>query len=170
MGISDLGLAQLRGLKMQSSKAANSATNPMSTKSQAYVPPDLGLRLARRVMGLMAFFFSFYLGGHYLLGFSFPTPGVLLQIGTSILLGSLLGLVFSRFWPLPPKAGLERVIRTVLLVIPAVGFGLGLQIALQGPNPTQALYLVFALSAWLSSGLIVRLPEAGQNSPSKPAK
>lgn len=142
----------------------------MSSNPQALVPPNLGLHLARRILGLMAFFFCFYLAGHYLLGLSFPTPGVLLQIGTAILLGSLLGLTFSRVWPLPAKVGLERVIRTVLLLIPAIGFGLGLQVALQGPNPTQAIYLVFAASAWLTSSLIVRQPEKGQNYQGKSGK
>lgn len=131
----------------------------MSAKVQAYVPQNLGLLLARRVLGLMAFFSLFSLGGHYLWGLDFPTPGVLLQISTAILLGSLLGLLFSRVWPLPAKVGLERVIRTLLLSIPALGFGLALQVLLQGPNPTQALYLIFTVSAWLSSSLIARLPE-----------
>lgn len=138
--------------------------------SKAYVPANLGLHLARRILGLMAFFFVFYLVGHYLWGLSFPTPGTLLQIATAILLGSMLGLVFSRIWPLPPKAGLERIIRTLLLVIPSLGFGLALQLILQGPSPSQALYLIFTASAWLSSSMIVRLPEEGQNSPAKSAK
>ena len=68
-------------------------------------------------------------------------------------------MAFSWVWPLGPRPGVERLVRTLLLAIPAVGLGIGVQLALQGRAPTQALYLIFAVAAWLGSGFIVRLPE-----------
>jgi hypothetical protein len=53
------------------------------------------------------------------------------------------------------------------MLLPALLFGYALQV-FSGAN--QALSIILPLSAWLSSGLIVRLPEEGQNSPAKSAK
>ncbi len=136
-------------------------------KSNIYVPPNLTLRLLRLLVGISAFLFLFYTVGHYLTGWPFPTPLDLLRIATAVMLGGLLGLVFSRFWPLPPKPGLERIFRIFFMLLPALLFGYALQV-FSGAN--QALSIILPLSAWLSSGLIVRLPEEGQNSPAKSAK
>ncbi|GIW27639.1 MAG: hypothetical protein KatS3mg070_1002 [Meiothermus sp.] len=136
-------------------------------KSNIYVPPNLTLRLLRLLVGISAFLFLFYAVGHYLTGWPFPTPLDLLRIATAVMLGGLLGLVFSRFWPLPPKPGLERIFRIFFMLLPALLFGYALQV-FSGAN--QALSIILPLSAWLSSGLIVRLPEEGQNSPAKSAK
>jgi len=48
------------------------------------------------------------------------------------------------------------VLRTALLVIPALGLGIGIQVLLQGPQATQAIYLIFAFAAWFGSGHIMR--------------
>ncbi|GIW35767.1 hypothetical protein [Meiothermus sp.] len=136
-------------------------------KSPVYVPPDLTLRLLRLLLGISGFLFLFYTVGHYLTGWPFPTPVDLLRIASAVVLGGLLGLVFSRFWPLPPKPGLERIFRIFFLLLPALLFGYALQVFL-GAN--QALSIILPLSAWLGSGLIIRLPEEGQKAPEKSAK
>ena len=144
------------------------AANQETTKrSNVYVPSNLTLRLLRLLVGISAFLFLFYVVGHYLTGWPFPTPLDLLRIASAVMLGGLLGLVFSRFWPLPPKPGFERIFRIFFLLLPALLFGYALQV-LTGAN--QALSIILPLSAWLGSGLIIRLPEEGHNSPAKPAK
>ena len=102
----------------------------------------------------------FYLLGSPVFGFAVPTPLQMLHLLLAVLLGSGLGVGFAWFWPLPPARGWERVVRTLLLSIPALGLGLTLQLLLQGPQAQQALFLVFALAAWLASGFIARLPAA----------
>ncbi|GAW92525.1 hypothetical protein [Calderihabitans maritimus] len=121
-----------------------------------FLLPDLGLRSLRTVLGFSLFLQVFYLTGHYLANWPFPTPLVFLQIIVVVGLGVGLGVLFSRFWPLPPNPGFERIMRTLILAIPALGLGIGLQLILQGNQATQALYLIFALAAWLGSGRIVR--------------
>ncbi|WP_299425659.1 hypothetical protein [uncultured Meiothermus sp.] len=136
-------------------------------KTTVYIPTNLTLRLLRLLVGIAAFLFLFYTAGHYFAGWPFPTPLDLLRIASAVALGGLLGLVYSRFWPLPPKPGLERIFRIFFMLLPALLFGYALQVLL-GAN--QALSLILPLSAWLGSGLIIRLPEEGQNSPAKSAK
>ncbi len=121
------------------------------------VAPNLPLQAARTTLGVSLFFFLFYLAGHFIFGFTFPTPGDLFQIFLTSFGGVLLGLAFSRVWPLPPKPGFERIVRVFLLMAPALGIGLALHVLLQGPQPERALYLIFALAAWLGSGYIVRV-------------
>lgn len=146
--------------------ATNQGTEP-TKNNPVYVPPNLTLRLLRLLVGISAFLFLFYVLGHYLTGWRFPTPLDLLRIASAVVLGGLLGLVFSRFWPLPPKPGFERIFRIFFLLLPALFFGYALQVFL-GAN--QALSLILPLSAWLSSGLIIRLPEEGQYSRAKSAE
>lgn len=117
----------------------------------------LDARVLRKVLGMGIFLEMFYLMGYYLMDWPFPTPLTIVQIFIVIALGIALGVVFSKIWPLAPKAGFERVIRTFLLIIPALGIGIGLQVLLQGNEATQAIYLVFALSAWLGSGHFLRV-------------
>lgn len=138
-----------------------------SQKSSVYIPADLTLRLLRLLVGVSAFLFLFYVVGHYLTGWPFPTPFDLLRIASAVVLGGLLGLIFSRFWPLPPTPGLERIFRIFFMLLPALLFGYALQV-FSGAN--QALSIILPLSAWISSGLIIRLPEEGQNSPAKSAQ
>ncbi|UFJ41499.1 hypothetical protein LOK74_02880 [Brevibacillus humidisoli] len=118
--------------------------------------PVLDLRAVRKAVGFSLFLQLFYLVGHYVGGWPFPTPRVIFQIFTVAGLGVALGVVFARIWPLSPRPGFERIIRTFLLVIPALGIGIGLQVLLQGQQATQAIYLMFALTAWLGSGHFVR--------------
>ncbi len=118
--------------------------------------PLLDLRVIRKVLGITLFLELFYLCGHYFAGWPFPTPLVILQILITVGLGVALGVIYARVWPLPARPGFERIIRTFLLVIPALGIGFGLQALLQGMEATQAIYLLFALSAWLGSGHFVR--------------
>ncbi|KKM10990.1 hypothetical protein SY88_10800 [Clostridiales bacterium PH28_bin88] len=114
-------------------------------------------RVLRKALGIALFLELFYLVGHYMAGWPFPTPLVVVQIFTVVGLGVALGVVFSRVWPLSPRPGFERVIRTLLLIIPALGLGMGLQVLLQGRQAYQAIYLIFALSTWLGSGHFVRV-------------
>ncbi|RDI94641.1 hypothetical protein DV704_10895 [Meiothermus sp. QL-1] len=135
--------------------------------SKAYVPPNLALRLTRLLLGIASFLFLFYTVGHYLTGWPFPTPLDLLRIAAAVLVGGGVGLVFARFWPLPPEPGFERIFRIFFLLLPALVLGYGLQILL---SANQALSLIVPLSAWLASGLIVRLPQEGQKSPPEARK
>jgi len=114
--------------------------------------PRLNLLVIRQVFGLSFFLDLFYLVGHYLGGWPFPVPPVIVQITIVVALGVALGVMFDRLWPIPEDPGFERVLRTVLIVSPAIGLGIGLQLLLQGPHAEQSLYLIFALSAWLGSG------------------
>ncbi|WP_085992573.1 hypothetical protein [Oceanobacillus senegalensis] len=118
--------------------------------------PWLKIKTFQKVVGITLFLEMFYLLGHYSLGWPFPTPIVLFQLFVVTGIGVVLGVFFSRIWPLPPFKGIERIFRTFLLVIPALGLGMGLQILLQGAQATQAIYLIFALAAWLGSDHFVR--------------
>lgn len=126
-----------------------------------WIVPLLDRRAVRKAIGLSLFLQLFYLLGHYIGDWPFPTPLVIIQICTVAGLGVALGVLFARIWPLSPRPGWERVIRTFLLVIPALGIGIGLQVLLQGHQATQAVYLMFALTAWLGSGHFVR-QESGE--------
>ncbi|UOQ84347.1 hypothetical protein [Gracilibacillus salinarum] len=118
--------------------------------------PWFTIQTFQKVIGITFFLELFYLTGHYLMAWPFPTPLILVQLFVVSGLGVVLGVVFSRIWPLPLEKGFERIIRTFLIVIPSLGLGMGLQVLLQGTQPTQAIYLLFALAAWLGSGRFVR--------------
>ncbi|SER61027.1 hypothetical protein SAMN04487944_10712 [Gracilibacillus ureilyticus] len=122
--------------------------------------PWMNLGTFQKVIGITLFLEIFYLVGHYLMKWPFPTPVVLIQIFIVTGLGVALGVLFSRIWPLPYDKGFERILRTFLLVIPALGFGMGLQVLMQGAQATQAIYLIFGCAAWLGSGRFVREKEA----------
>jgi hypothetical protein len=114
----------------------------------------------KKILGITLFIEFFYLIGHYMSEWPFPTPLVIVQIAAVVASGVALGVIFSRLWPLPSNKGFERIFRTFLIVVPALGLGIGLQILLQGQQATQALYLIFALSAWIGSGhFILTKPE-----------
>jgi hypothetical protein len=131
-----------------------------SSEQNAFVvAPNLPLKIARTTLGVSLFFFVFYIAGHYVFGFPFPAPLDLLQIFFVAFSGVLLGVAFSRVWPLPPRVGFERIVRVFLLMAPALGLGLALHVLLQGPQAERALYLIFALAAWLGSGYIVRVED-----------
>ncbi len=118
--------------------------------------PYLDSRALRKAIGIAFFLELFYLVGHYLSGWPFPTPLAIIQIATTVGLGVALGVIYSRVWPLTPKVGFERVIRTLLVVIPSLGLGIGLQVLLQGKQASMAIYLIFALAAWLGSGHFIK--------------
>jgi hypothetical protein len=118
--------------------------------------PNLDFRAIRKVVTITFFLQLFYLIGFYFFQWPFPTPLVIIQILITVTLGVGLGVVFSKIWPLAPKPGLERVMRTFMVVIPAIGLGVGVQLLLQGKNATQGIYMIFALSAWLGSGHFIR--------------
>ncbi|TCT24608.1 hypothetical protein EDD68_10562 [Melghiribacillus thermohalophilus] len=120
------------------------------------VHPYLDLVVLKKVFGIALFLELFYLIGSYLSGWPFPTPEVIIQLIIVVALGVALGVIFSKIWPLPDRKGMERMARTILIVIPALGLGVGLQLILQGQSATQAIYLIFALSAWLGSGHFVK--------------
>lgn len=130
-----------------------------ATVGLMFLHPNLGLNAIRKTLGLALFLQLFYVIGSYLGGWPFPHPGTFLQLLIVSGLGISLGAIFSKVWPLPPNKGIERVARTLLLTIPALGLGIGLQVLLQGSSPTQALYLIFSLASWLGSGANVRVPE-----------
>ncbi len=113
--------------------------------------PELNAGVVRNVFGVAFLLELFYVGGSWVGGWPFPHPLSVTQIVVVVALGMALGVTFARFWPLPEETGFERIIRTFLIGAPAIGIGIGLQILLQGPQSRQALYLVFALSAWLGS-------------------
>lgn len=122
--------------------------------------PYLNRIVVKKVLGITLFVEIFYLIGHYISDWPFPSPEVILQIVIVVAIGVAIGVIFSRIWPLPEKKGFERIFRTFLIVVPALGIGIGLQLLLQGQNPTQALYLVFALASWLGSGHFIKKVEA----------
>ncbi|WLD91628.1 hypothetical protein [Alkalihalobacillus sp. AL-G] len=118
--------------------------------------PYLDLKAIRKALGIALFLELFYLIGHYFTDWPFPGPQIIFQIIIVSSLGVALGVIFSRIWPLPQSKGIERIMRTLLIVIPALGLGVGLQLILQGNHATQAVYLMFALSAWLGSGHFIK--------------
>ncbi|RPF50067.1 hypothetical protein [Aquisalibacillus elongatus] len=124
--------------------------------------PWMTLKTVQRAVGITLFLQIFYLMGHYVMEWPFPTPLVLIQLLVASSLGVALGVCFSKVWPLPLNKGFERIFRTFLIVIPSLGLGMGLQILLQGAQATQAIYLIFALAAWIGSGQFVRAKEEEQ--------
>jgi hypothetical protein len=118
--------------------------------------PYLDLKALRKAIGITLFLEIFYLIGHYIFTWPFPSPAIFLQLFTVVGLGVAVGVIFSRIWPISPQKGFERIVRTLLIVIPSLGLGVGLQVLLQGQQATQAIYLIFALATWLGSGHFVR--------------
>jgi len=85
-----------------------------SERNAFVVAPNLALKITRTSLQISLFFFAFYIAGHYVFGFPFPAPLDLLQILFVAFSGVLLGVAFSRVWPLPPRAGFERIMRVFL--------------------------------------------------------
>ncbi len=118
--------------------------------------PWMNMKTFQKVIGITLFLEIFYLTGHYLMQWPFPTPIVFVQLLVVSGMGVAIGVFFSRIWPLPFEKGFERIFRTFLIAIPALGFGMGLQVILQGAHATQAIYLIFAFAAWIGSSRFVR--------------
>ncbi|MFD2639364.1 hypothetical protein [Piscibacillus salipiscarius] len=121
--------------------------------------PWMNMKTVQRAIGITLFLEIFYLSGHYIMEWPFPTPLILMQLLVVSSLGVALGVCFSKIWPLPLHKGFERIFRTFLIVIPSLGLGMGLHVLLQGANATQAIYLIFALAAWIGSGQFVKAEE-----------
>lgn len=117
-------------------------------------PRRFALLLTRRVLGIAAFLYLFYVAAHYAWDLPFPTVRELVTILFVVILGVGLGVAFSRVWPLPQEKGWPRAIRTALLTIPALGIGIFVQVTLAGPQAGRAFYAMFAMAAWLGSGFI----------------
>lgn len=117
-------------------------------------PKTLALRAVRRALGIAVFLELFYLAAPSVWDIP-PLAGrdVVLILVVSFL-GVALGVAFSFFAPLPAEKGLPRVIRTVLLTIPALGIGIAIQLAVEGPQGARAFHVMFALAAWLGSGFV----------------
>lgn len=106
----------------------------------------MGILYLQFYLGSLVALFGFYLTGHYLLGFPFPTPAILGQVALGALMGVGLGVLYHRVWPLPPP-GLGRVVRLFVLLPPAFMLGIGLLVLLQAQ---VALHLLVPLLAWLT--------------------
>ena len=119
--------------------------------------PNLRQSAQLKVLGITFFLEIFYLAGYYIYNWPFPNPFIILQLVTVVGLGIALGAIFSLVWPIPSHKGFERVMRTLLISIPALGFGIGLQLLMQGNEPTQALYIIFAFAAWLGSAYNIKV-------------
>lgn len=114
-------------------------------------PRRLVLWMARRTLGIALAFFLFYLVAPRFWEIPPLTVGTILAIFAVVLLGVCLGVVISYFWPLPARTGLSRAIRTVIFSVPAFGFGIALQITLEGAEAERAYWLIFALATLMGS-------------------
>lgn len=130
-------------------------------------PRRFVLLVTRRILGIAAALYLFYVAAHYVWQLPFPTPLELVFILFVVVVGVALGIAFSRVWPLPEAKGFPRVIRTILLTIPALGFGIAIQVFFAGPRANRAYYVMFALAAWLGSGFI-REEETDDEGPTFP--
>ncbi len=114
----------------------------------------LALLAVRRAFGVAIVLYAFYLGLFMLGQYPFLRPTAVLTILGVVLLGTVFGVGFSTMSPLPAGRGLPRVIRTVLLSIPALGIGAIIQVLLEGARADMAIFAIFALAAWLGSTFI----------------
>lgn len=117
-------------------------------------PRELVILSVRRALGVSIVLFAFYLSLYFLGRYRFLTPSDIVTILGLVFAGTWLGIGFSVLSPLPEERGLPRVVRTVLLVIPALGIGVAIQIILKGARSDMAIYAIFALAAWLGSTFI----------------
>lgn len=117
-------------------------------------PRELVILSVRRALGVSIVLFAFYLSLHFLGRYRFLTPSDIVTILGLVFAGTWLGIGFSVLSPLPEERGLPRVVRTALLVIPALGIGVAIQIVLKGARSDMAIYAIFALAAWLGSTFI----------------
>lgn len=119
---------------------------------------ELPLWIARRTLGISLVLYVFYLVVPSFWAVPPLTGEATLAIMTVVFLGVLLGVAFSRVWPVPAEKGLPRVLRTVVLSFPALGIGMSLQVTIEGAEPSRAYFVMFALAAWLGSAWLVADP------------
>lgn len=114
-------------------------------------PRTLALWTIRRVLGISVAFFVFYLLAPSLWDIPPLATVDVIAIFVVVVLGVLLGIVISYFWPLPARTGLSRAIRTAIFSIPAFGFGMAIHVTVAGPDAQRAYWLVFAVATLLGS-------------------
>ena len=117
-------------------------------------PRELVLLSIRRALGVSFVLYLLYLGLYFLGDYPFLTPTAVVTILVLVFAGTWFGIAFSALSPLPAEQGIPRIIRTVLLTIPALGIGVALQIFIAGARSDMAIYAIFALAAWLGSTFI----------------
>ncbi|CAM3731533.1 hypothetical protein [Deinococcus frigens] len=91
--------------------------------------------------------------------------GVLTCLGLTAL-GFALGVVYSRYWPLP-EASFQRLVRMALLAIPAMGLALALGLLLRPDISALVLALAAFLGAQWRFGVVQ--PVAPQPTPPRAA-
>lgn len=107
--------------------------------------------IARRTLGISLALFLFYLVVPSFWEIPPLSTRDVLAILAVVFLGVLLGVGFSRVWPLPPETGLPRVFRTIVLTTPALGIGMAIHVTIEGAEGSRAYWVIFALAAWLGS-------------------
>lgn len=112
----------------------------------------------RRALGVSAFLMVVYVTLALLTDYPMLGPEDAATILGVVTFGTALGVAFSFVAPLPADMGLARVIRTTLLLVPALGIGVALQIFLKGAQSNMAIYAIFALAAWLGSMFVREIP------------
>ena len=112
----------------------------------------------RRTLGVSALLYVVYVGLFVFTDYPFLTPGDVLTVLGLVFAGTWLGVAFSFVAPLPAETGLPRVVRTILLLVPALGIGVALQILIEGAESNMAIYAIFALAAWLGSTFVREVP------------
>lgn len=117
-------------------------------------PKQLLLLSVRRALGISLFLYAFYIAAYLVWDMPPLTGRDVLAILGVVYLGVWLGIGFSTVWPYPNERGFQRVLRTVLLTVPAMGFGIAIYIFLEGAEGQRAYYIMFALGAWLGSNFI----------------
>lgn len=115
---------------------------------------ELAVLSVRRALGVALVLELFYIVAPLLWDIEPLSAASVLAIIVVSFVGVWLGIAFSYVAPMPAEKGLPRVIRTVLLTVPALGIGIAIQLLVAGPQGERAYHIMFALAAWLGSGFI----------------
>lgn len=129
-------------------------------------PKQLLVLSARRALGISLFLYAFYIVAFIVWDMPPLTVRDVLAILGVVYMGVWLGIGFSTVWPHPNEPGFQRILRTALLTVPAMGFGIAIYIFLEGAEGQRAYYIMFALGAWLGSHFI-REDEEDSEEPSE---
>lgn len=108
----------------------------------------------RRTLGVALFLDLFYVAATHVWGLPALEAADVLAILVVVFLGVWLGIGFSFVAPLPAEKGTPRVVRTLLLTVPAIGIGVAIQLLVEGPQGDRAFHVMFALAAWLGSTFV----------------